>query len=125
MGFSEVVVAKMCDEGDCFGNKGFPPYETTNNAANIRRLKGRLAQVEAHVADVTSEKAVGAVRIVDDVEENRVQVYFPGRPDQIVITALKGSGFHWTPSLGCWQRMRSNGAMYHAEQIARMAEGIV
>jgi len=58
------------------GRIGFPDYLLTNNSANIRRLKQRLGTIQAHSEDESSEKDVNGVRIVDNVEENRLQIFF-------------------------------------------------
>ena len=45
----------------------------------------------------------GDIKIVDNIEENRVQIFFPGKPEQEMRTKLKRHGFRWTPNNGCWQ----------------------
>jgi hypothetical protein len=105
-------------EEDFCGRVGVPDYELTNNNANIRRLKQRLAHLERHQNDQTTETTIGAVRIVDNTEENRVQVFFPGKPSAEIRQSLKSAGFHWSPYAQCWQRMRSNYATHQARAIA-------
>lgn len=114
LGFDDTRIAKLLVP-DYMGRVGFPGYSITNNGANIRRLKKRLGSVQAHANDETSEQELNGVRIVDSVEDNRLQVFFPGKPAAEVRTELKSYGFRWAPSLGCWQRNRSPGA----EAIAR------
>jgi len=97
----------------------FPSYELTNNNGNISRLRKRVLKLEAHKEDVTTEKEVNGVKIVDNVFENRLQLFFPSIPTVETRTKLKRSGFHWSPSVGCWQRQRSNAASYQAEEIIK------
>ena len=38
---------------------------------------------------------------------------------------LKSCGFRWAPSVGCWQRHRSNQATYFAEKIVAKFSEII
>ena len=115
-GFSETRILRLFTP-DYAGRLGFPAYAITNNAANIRRVKERIKDLAAVADDVTSEMQVNGIKIIDSVEDNRIQIFFPGKPEAAVIAALKSRGFHWTPSLQCWQRMRSAQALYEAKRI--------
>lgn len=95
----------------------FPAYVLTNSSARIRAMKKRRENLAAKRADVTSERVVNGVRIVDNVEDNRLQLFFDGRPADAVVDALKRNGFRWTPSLECWQRHRSTQATYVADKL--------
>jgi hypothetical protein len=103
---------------DFAGRIGFADYELTNNGANIRRMKERLAVVERdHATPETT--ALGAnARLEDAPAENRIRLFFPGKPDVEVRTQLKSHGFRWTPSLGCWQATRNPSSLEAARQIA-------
>lgn len=116
MGYSEPTIARLMTPDFC-GRIGYPDYEIKNNGANIRRLKTRIETVQAHASDETTETEAGGVRIVDSVEDNRVQVYFPGKPSESCRSELKSFGFHWTPSIGAWQRFRGNGVVALAQMI--------
>jgi hypothetical protein len=117
MGFTAGQVAKLFTP-DFAGRLGFPDYEITNNGANIRRLKQRQQVIAVERTQETTEKAVNGVRIVDNAEDNRLQMFFAGKPAETVRQALKHAGFRWTPSLGCWQAYRNPNARYFAEKIA-------
>ena len=115
LGDSAIAALKV---PDVCGGIGFQPYEMSNRGANIRRIKKRIAALEATADDTTTEKTFGSVRVVDSVEENRLQVFFPGKPDDATRKALKGWGFRWSPTSGAWQRHRSSAATYYGEKIA-------
>lgn len=117
LGFTEAQISKLL-QPDFLKRTGFPDYSLTNNASNIRRLKKRLAAEEAHSNDVTSEHMVNGVRIVDNVEENRVQLFFPHKPAQTIIDKCVHAGFHWSRFIGAWQRHRSFAASRLADEIA-------
>lgn len=75
MGFSEHIADELL-KPDCCGRYGFADYATKNNNANIRRLKLRVQVLEKKQAQTTCEKEVNGIRIVDNVEENRLQLFF-------------------------------------------------
>ena len=116
LGFSQTFIDESLKPGR-FGGPGFATFQLTNNNANIRRMTERLAQLEKHSADTTTERIVGDIKIVDNVELNRLQIFFPGKPDEATRSKLKSSGFRWSPTEGAWQRQRSNSAIYAIKQI--------
>jgi len=90
----------------------------TNNNANIRRMKERIASLEmARAQKSTEASGENGIRIEDSVEDNRLRIFFPGKPDGKTIASLKLRGFKWSPSVGAWQRFRSPEATRIAEQI--------
>ncbi len=102
---------------DFAGRVGFPDYALTNNGANIRRMQARLKGLadESGRASVTLPFAGG--RVEDNAEECRVRIYHDVKPPEGTIAKLRMYGVHWTPSLGCWQRLRNDSARYAATQI--------
>lgn len=69
---------------------GFPGYALTNNNAEIRRLKARIAAVSNYQKEVEKVEETGEMpeftfaggRIVDNVPENRIQIFFDSKPEQ-------------------------------------------
>lgn len=118
-GFTDSQIEELL-KPDYMGRVGFPDYAIKNNSANIRRIKDRIKELEAKKNDTTSEYDINGVKVIDNVESNRLQLYFPGKPAQNIITELKRSGFRWTPSLGCWQAYRSNNSAYAAKRILKL-----
>lgn len=117
LGFSEALAAKLLEPDSC-GRIGFADFELTNNNANIRRMKQRLAIVEkAHATPATEQEGTKA-RLEDCPPENRVRLYYPGKPDADTRATLKSCGFRWTPSLGCWQAYRNNRTLPMARHLA-------
>lgn len=96
----------------------FAPYELSNNNANIRRMKERLAQVSKAQETPDSAKDGANARIEDCPSENRVRLFFPGKPAVEVRDKLKKTGFRWAPSLGCWQAFRNYRSIELAKEIA-------
>ena len=89
---------------DPMGRVGFAGYALQNNNAEMARLKKRMAQLENLAAKETTETTINGVRLVENVEANRVQLFFTGKPADAVRNQLKTNGFRWCRSEGAWQR---------------------
>lgn len=100
-----------------FGGMGFASFSLTNNGATIRTTKERIEKLEKLQLCENKEKAYGDTTIIENAEENRVQIFFSGKPSDTIRTRLKQSGFRWTPSVGCWQAYYSNRSKWAAEDI--------
>jgi hypothetical protein len=122
LGFPEAVAAKLL-EPDFAGRIGFADYKLTNNGANLRRMKARLEHVE-RLAKMPGSSLEGKnARLEDCPSENRVRLFFPGKPEEALRSRLKSSGFRWTPSLGCWQAYRNHNAFRVAREVAGIDSG--
>ena len=121
IGISKDAAEKLFEKDFC-GRIGFADYLLTNNLANIKRLKIRLTELEAkevakqEAATVETERKDG-VKVVQNREADRLQIFFPGKPDTKTISSLKSKAFKWSPSNGCWQRQLTANAIYAANQI--------
>ncbi len=111
LGLSTSVAADAFEPDFC-GRIGIPSYALQNNNANIRRLKQRLEQVEATTKAKTLETEYDGFTVREDAELNRVQIIFPGKPDEATRSLLKGWGFRWAPSVGAWQRQLNTNGRY-------------
>ena len=113
------VQARGLLQRDFAGRLGFADYQLTNNSANIRRMKEQLAKAQKLAAATTTEVEIGGVRIVDNVEADRLQMFFPvSRVARPIYDMLKAHGFRWTPSQDCFQAYRGGNANYYGRQIA-------
>lgn len=116
-------IAKEMTKPGRFGGWGARGFELSNNSANIRRLKLRLKQVEARakLAESCPVKEIAAIstgaRLVDNREQNRLQVFFPGKPPAEVRDVLKRAGFRWAPSVGAWQAYRKQDSLEAAKNL--------
>lgn len=115
LGLSEQTIAGL-KQPDFSGNRGIPSYVLTNNSSNMRRIRERIEALKATAEDQTSEEQYGPIRIVDNVEENRIQIFFPGKPATDLRRTLKSAGFRWSPTTGAWQRHRSEAALWWARR---------
>ena len=115
-GFSEKLSLELI-KPDFAGRIGIPAYMLTNNNAEIKRLKDRLA-VETKKAAI-SEKVGGNIshqfegyEVIINFDIDRIQVKHDQKPSQEVINSLKGIAFKWSPSQGVWQRQLTANALY-------------
>ena len=103
---------------DFCGRIGFPDYALTNNLANIKRMRERLAELEAKAKATTKEiERPDGIRVVHNADIDRLQIFFPGKPAPEMIDALKRRAFKWSPSNGCWQRQFTANAISAMREI--------
>jgi len=117
LGFSETQSGELL-KPDCLRRVGFPDYALSNNSANIRRMKSRLAHLQVAKATPVATVEGSAARIEDDAPANRVRLFFPGKPEVDVRTRLKRGGFRWAPTVGAWQAYRNERSLTLAKEIA-------
>lgn len=85
----------------------FAPFQFQNSSANIRRMKERLEQISALKAAPAVEAQGEIARFEDAPNDNRVRLFFPGKPSEEIRSRLKSSGFRWSPTIGAWQAYRN------------------
>jgi len=116
-GLDKVTAFKILTP-DYMGRRGYPSFALTNNNAEIHRLQQRIAELEQKGQALTTEKELpGGVRVVENTEDDRIQLFFPGKPEAEMISKLKGRGFRWSPRNGCWQRQLTDNARRDANYI--------
>lgn len=125
VGFSESDSTELLKPDFC-GRIGFT-YHLQNNNGNMRTVKQRIEKLQRQKAEEATETIVetdnedGAIRIVDNPQADRIQIFFLGKPSAEIRTQLKKNGFRWTPSIGAWQSYRNS----RAEQVAKEIAGSV
>ena len=97
----------------------FAPYELSNNNANIRRIKGRIQQLEAAAKAPEREAIEGnGWKVWEDRDENRVFICHDAKPSTEVRQSLKSQGFRWNRHAGAWSRLLNNAGWYAAVYLA-------
>ncbi|MBT9790325.1 hypothetical protein GPK90_13475, partial [Clostridium sp. MCC344] len=89
----------------------FESYQLTNNNAEIRRVKTRIEQLSKQAQREFSGWEFDGGRVEMNREDNRLQVFFDGKPDADTRAELKSNGFRWAPSVGAWQRQLTDNAI--------------
>lgn len=116
-------VAQNASEPDFMKQVGFPSYALSNNNAEIRRLKKRIAE-QAQAADRDDNEIEGSdYTMRQDADENRVMFEFPGKPDAETRKVLKQNGFKWSPSRTAWVRKWTGNAEFSAMMVRRYLDG--
>ena len=93
-------------------------YELSNNNANMTRVKERIADLErAADREPAADIEGNGYRLIENVEENRIQLFFPGKPSADIRSNLKSNGFRWSRYNGCWQRHLNNAGRYAATHV--------
>ena len=113
---------KQLREPDFCGRIGYPSYALTNNNANIKRIRERIAELEKRKSEPAAEGwEFDGGQVVVNVAENRLQIVFDEKPDADLRAVLKGEGFRWAPTQGAWQRQLTDNAFRAARRIKEIA----
>lgn len=127
----EEKIAQMVDIGyeratagellspDWAGRIGYPAYKLTNNNANIRRMKGRLVELEALDSREDLETEYGDITVIEDTSDNRIRIVFPDKPSADMRDELESNGFRWSPTNEAWQRQLTPNAVRAAKLIVQ------
>ena len=99
-------------------SRPYPAYMLSNNNAEIRRIRGRIEQVRQHEDTNFAGWEFDGGRVEANKADNRLQVFFDGKPDEAARDELKANGFRWAPSVGAWQRQLNKNAYYAAGYIS-------
>ena len=99
-------------------DKPYPSWALSNNNAEIRRIKGRIAELtrKQETAYAGWEFDGGTVEM--NREDNRLQIFFEEKPDEKTRETLKENGFRWSPKAGAWQRQLNDNAIYAADRLS-------
>ena len=95
----------------------YPAWALSNNSAEIRRLKNRIA-------DLSKKQEIGYIgwefeggKVEANTADNRLQIFFEEKPDAAIREELKGNGFRWSPRAEAWQRQLNDNAYYAANYV--------
>ena len=102
-----------------FDRGPFPPYSLQNNNANIRRIRERIERLQREETKQEAAPIEGnGYTIIEDKDDNRIHVMFPGKPSEAIRSILKRNGFKWSPTRTAWVRMLNNSGRYAAQCVA-------
>lgn len=122
-GFTDEQALKMdaAIKSDYWG-RPYPTYGLANNNANIKRILGRIVELERLAAKPADGWKFDGGEVVINKDLNRLQALFDSKPDDIMRNTLKRNGFKWAPSQGAWQRQYTDNAVRVARQLFKEVE---
>lgn len=100
-------------------DKPFASFALSNNNANIKRTKERIAELEKRQSETTEGWTFEGGEVVINTELNRLQIFFEEKPDDDLRSELKSRGFRWAPSQNAWQRQLTDNAISAAQKITK------
>ncbi len=98
-------------------DKPYPSWALSNNNAEIRRIKGRIADLTKKQETAYAGWEFDGGTVEANREDNRLQIYFEEKPDEKTRETLKENGFRWSPKAGAWQRQLNDNAIYAADRL--------
>lgn len=116
LGFADARAVQLLSK-DFAGRVGFADYELTNNNANIKRINGRIAELERHRQRSDSEQVGAGFTYREDTTENRVMFIFEGKPEAATRDILKAHAFKWSPSRGAWIRQLNDVGIWNGKRV--------
>lgn len=69
-----------------------------------KALKPKFERKEIDYKIEAKEYTIGEVTVIQNIENNRLQLAFPGKPCDEMISTLKSNGYKWSPRFKTWQR---------------------
>lgn len=85
-------------------------FDTAGTNAELKRLNARLSELEAAKEAGNPETEYDGFTVIENSDIMRLQIIFPGKPDDETRDILKHEGFKWAPSQNAWQRQLTDNA---------------
>lgn len=96
-----------------------PTYHLTYLTREIRDLTKKIEKLKKLASDTTKETDYGKFKVIDNVEENRVQVFLDEETGRKLYRDFRSWGFVFSRTNGAWQRKRGN-AGYATKNIVNI-----
>lgn len=78
-------------------------YMLDNRNAEKRRILKRIETLKKLDKVQAQEFKNNDITLEVNKDQNRIMIYFPGKPDEEIRTKLKRHGFRWSPRNTAWQ----------------------
>jgi hypothetical protein len=106
LGWSAEAIQRLQDnltQAHSWGQQPYPGWELSNNSAEMRRTKQRIAELTALSASRPGEDIeVPGLRVVYNDDPVRIALYFDHKPDEATRASLKRQGFRWSRFNRAW-----------------------
>ena len=122
IGYTDSNISELRKPDFC-GRIGYPDYVLQNNNASIRRIKERIADLQAAAENILEEVETDLYTFKQ--EDGRYQFVFDGKPDDDVRTILKSNGFKWSPSRSAWVRQVTTNAKHSVKRVMQELQAYI
>lgn len=78
-------------------------WELSNLSQNIRSIKLRIEKLERLDKVQAQSFENNNIKVEVNKDQNRIMIYFPGKPEEEIRKKLKHHGFRWSPRNQAWQ----------------------
>ena len=100
-------------------------YELSNSNGRLKSIKDRIACLERlnareEKADIVTE----LYTIKENKEDNRIQVFFQGKPEEKIRDVLKSCGFRWSPMNGAWQVFLNGNGAWQVSKFQKLVQTV-
>ena len=89
----------------------FADFEYTSLRNKIKTKETNLQKLTAPKAE-SKEKEINGIKIIQNTELDRLQLFFDDIPSAETRNILKSNGFKWSPTNKAWQRQLTQNALY-------------
>lgn len=117
----EKLKSNMAQSWHLDKSRPFQSFALSNNNAEIRRVKERIADLSRREELTYVGWEFNGGKAEPNKADNRLQIFFDGKPGAEIREELKRGGFRWSPSAGAWQRQLNDNAIYAADRIKSIA----
>lgn len=114
--------------GDRMNRIGYAAYLLQNNLQMIKHYEDKLVKLKQRIEarDEAPEKVkYDGYEILENIELDRFQIFFDGKPSDKARELLKANGFKWAPSNECWQTFLSSGKNKFDYRIKPQLSGLL
>lgn len=116
-----IAAVKRAWDNGWYPGTPFQPFALQNNNAEIHRVEDRIKKIEAEKNGEHEKIKTDLFDVVENTEVMRIQLIFPGKPDEETRSLLKHNGFRWSPRFTAWQReLNENGRSATRRVIAEL-----
>lgn len=94
-----------------------PAYDLTSLRDKIKRTTERLEELDHRQQTPTAQSEYNGFTVIENNDIMRLQIIFPGKPDEATRNILKSNGFKWAPSQSAWQRQLTENSRRALDRI--------
>lgn len=108
-------------------DKPYPSFYLSNNNAEMRRLKQRIAELEKKAQEVPREAIKGnGYTITENQEDNRIWFKFDEKPSSEICRLMRLYGFNFSKSRGnVWVRMLNQAGRFKTQEVMKAIEPLL